>query len=644
MKNTFLLLVCLCFISAVNAQETTKISELDSVVIDSKMKRPRKNSGKLITTITEDMIAASSGQTAAALINQVSGIEINGSSSNAGQNLSYFARGGNSRQVVILIDGVPQTDPSSISNEYDLRLVAASSISKIEIMKGASSVLYGSGAGTAVISITTKAASKKQIAATFTSSLGSNSASEVENKKYKLAEFANDVSIHGTVNKFFYGVNFSHRFIDGLSAIAAPEGEEAFEPDDFNTFNTRLNLGLNLTDKITISRFISFDKFKAAFDDFSYVDADNRSISKQLRTGGNFQWKYNKGMLVVNDTYNELDREIISSFPTKYEAKNYTIDSYATYEITTSISALIGLQYVDSQFSSFTVPFGGSDFEKQIDANTANHQSVDPYINVTYAGPSGLAIAGGARMNNHSEYGSHVVYNINPSYRFDFETSALKVLGSYSTAYITPSLFQLNDPFYGNLELLPEENITIEGGLEYTNDGGFRASAVYFQRTENNYVDFVTIDPDLFIFQYQNVASEFMASGVEVEVAKNFGSKFHVLANYTNTKPDTDFALRIPEHKANLSLGYVFKQKTNIGLTYQFVGERDDRFFNSETFESENIVLESYNLLGLSVSNQVSKNVKVFGAISNVLNSDYEELYRYQTTGRNFRLGFQLSF
>jgi len=644
MKNTLVMLVCLCFFGAVHAQQTPKISELDSVIIDSKMKRPRKNSGKLITTITEEIIAANPGQSVATLINAVSGIEINGSRSNAGQNLSYFARGGNSRQVVILVDGIPQIDPSSISSEYDLRLVSASSISKIEILKGASSVLYGSGAATAVISITTKAGSKEPISATFTTSLGSNSASEADKKKYQIAEFTNAVSVHGTLKRFFYGVDFSHRFVDGLSAIAAPENENAFNSDDFNSFNTRFNLGLNLSDKVTISRFVSFDKFKATFDDFSYVDADNRFISEQLRSGGNFQWKYNRGMLVLNDNYSEIQREIVSSFPTKYEAKSYIADTYATYQLATSISALIGLQYADSKFSSFAVPFGGSNFEQQIDAETATHQSIDSYINITYTAPFGLAVAGGARLNNHSEYGSHTVYNINPSYRFDFETSALKVLASYSTAYITPSLFQLNDPLYGNLELQPEENITIEGGLEYNNNRGFRASAVYFQRTENNYVDFVTVDPDLFIFQYQNVGSEFMASGVEVEVTKNFGSKFNVLANYTNTKPDTDFALRIPEHKANLRLGYIFKEKTNIGLTYQFVGERDDSFFNPETFESEKISLESYNLVGLAISNQLSQNVKVFGSISNILNSEYEELYRYQTTGRNFRLGLQLKF
>lgn len=643
MKQNLCMLVFLATAALTSAQETQTVSQLDSVFIDSKIQRPRKESGKVITTISEETLQNSPGVDVATLINEVSGIEINGSRSNAGQNLSYFARGGNSRQVVILVDGVPLTDPSSINNEYDLRLVAASSLSKIEIIKGASSVLYGSGAGTAVISLTTKPESKQPIAATFTSSVGSNSSSETEDKKYKIAEFTNAASIHGTLNKFFYKADFGQRYIDGLSAVAAPEGEEAFDADDYNSFNTRLNLGVHISEDIQISQFVSIDKFKAGFDDFSYVDANNRSVSRQIRTGGNFQWKYKKGVYVFNDSYTWLEREIESSYPAKYDAKNYTLDNYLTYNFSESITALVGLQYVNAKFNSFSIPFGANDFEQQVDEENAKYSSIDPYVNVVYTSKFGLTINAGGRLNNHSDYGTHVVYNLNPSYNFDFGKNTLKVLASYSTAYITPSLFQLYDPIYGNAELEPEENTTIEAGLEFSNESPLRASVVYFRRNENNFVDFVTVNPDLFLYEYQNVGDEFTASGIEVEVATTIAKKLMLTANYTNTTPDDRFSLRIPEHKANVRAAYTFGKATNLGLTFQYVGERDDSFFNSETFENETIALESYNLLGLSFGTNVSKNLEVFASISNLLDSEYEELYRYQTTGRNARIGFRLS-
>lgn len=636
------LFVCFLAGGSVFAQE--KVEQLDSVLLDTKIPIARKNSGKVIATISAETLAQSAGKSVAQLVNEVSGIEINGSRSNDGQNLGYFIRGGRNRQVVIMVDGVQLNDPSQIANDYDLRLVPAASIEKIEIIKGASSVLYGSGAATAVISITTKKAANKPIAATFTSTLGSNRSADEDNNKYKFEEFTNYVSVNGTLNKFFYNANFSNRYTDGISAIAAPEGEDRFEADVFNRFDGRINLGYNINKDIVISQFFAFDKFKAGFDDFSFTDAENRSITEQIKTGGHFEWKYAKGVYVFNDSYTWIEREIESSFPAKYESKSYSMDNYLTYGITKKLTALVGLNLNISSFDSFTVPFGETEFMQNIDSDTAKFDIIDPYINLTYISDFGLNINAGARVNIHSIYDTNLVYNVNPSYNFGFGKNNLKILGSYSTAYITPSLFQLYDPIFGNTELMPEENRTIEGGLEFTTENGLRLSGVYFNRNEENFVDFVTIDPENFISQYQNIADEFEASGVEVEVSKRFDFGLNISANYTNTQADERFALRIPEHKVNASIGYTFAEDTFVGITYQYNSERTDSFFNSETFMSENVTLDSYDLVDFNLSTQITKNIKIFTGISNIFNKEYEELFRFQTRGRNLRSGFTLSF
>jgi len=627
---------------SVFAQE--KVEQLDSVLLDTKIPIARKNSGKVIATISAETLAQSAGKSVAQLVNEVSGIEINGSRSNDGQNLGYFIRGGRNRQVVIMVDGVQLNDPSQIANDYDLRLVPAASIEKIEIIKGASSVLYGSGAATAVISITTKKAANKPIAATFTSTLGSNRSADEDNNKYKFEEFTNYVSVNGTLNKFFYNANFSNRYTDGISAIAAPEGEDRFEADVFNRFDGRINLGYNINKDIVISQFFAFDKFKAGFDDFSFTDAENRSITEQIKTGGHFEWKYAKGVYVFNDSYTWIEREIESSFPAKYDSKSYSMDNYLTYGITKKLTALVGLNLNISSFDSFTVPFGETEFTQDLDNDTAKFDIIDPYVNLTYISDFGLNVNAGARVNIHSIYETNLVYNVNPSYNFGFGKNNLKILGSYSTAYITPSLFQLYDPIFGNTELMPEENRTIEGGLEFTTENGLRISGVYFNRNEENFVDFVTIDPENFIFQYQNIDEEFEASGVEVEVSKRFDFGLNVSANYTNTQADERFALRIPEHKVNASIGYTFAEDTFVGITYQYNSERTDSFFSSETFMSENVTLDSYDLVDFNLSTQITKNIKIFTGISNIFNKEYEELFRFQTRGRNLRSGFTLTF
>ncbi len=637
--------------AALTANAQQKVEQLDSIMIDTKVNIPRKNSGKVVTTIDEETILRNQGKSVAQLINEVSGIEINGSRSNDGQNLGYYVRGGRNRQVLIVIDGVPVNDPSQISNDYDLRLIPTETIERIEIMKGASSVLYGANAGTAVISITTLPASKEKISAVITSSVGTNRSAEDDDfdTDYRLEEFNNAIAVSGTLGKWFYNANFSNRYVDGLSAVAAPKDEngevvEAFDADVFNQFEGRVNLGYNFSKNVKMSQFFSFGKLKSDFDNFNYTDAANRNITDQLRTGGQFVWKYKKGIYVFNDNFTWIEREIESDFPVKYDTKSYHLDNYLTYEFTDSFTALVGLGHNNSSFTSFSVPFGETAFVKDLDDSVAEFTMFDPYVNLTYISEKGFQATAGARLNIHSEYGSHLVYNVNPSYNFGFGKNNLKILASYSTAYITPSLFQLNDPLYGNLELQPEENTTIEGGLEFTTESNIRLSALYFTRDEKNFVDFVTIDPDNFISQYQNIDEQFTASGVEVEVAAPIAKRFMFTGNYTNTQADEKFALRIPEHKANASISYNVADKNFITVSYQFTGERTDSFFNNETFETEEVTLKSFGTLNLTASKQLLPNMKVFINVSNILNEEYEEIYRFQTLGRNVRVGFNLKF
>ena len=159
MKQKIIVGICLVLMSMMYSQEKESLEQLDSIYLDTKKRIPRKSSGKVVAMITSETLENSNGRSVAEILNQVSGIEIIGSRSNAGQNLGYTIRGGRNRQVVILMDGVQLNDPSHISNDYDLRLIPASSIESIEIIKGASSVLYGSGAATGVISINSKKAS-----------------------------------------------------------------------------------------------------------------------------------------------------------------------------------------------------------------------------------------------------------------------------------------------------------------------------------------------------------------------------------------------------------------------------------------------------------------------------------------------------
>ena len=97
-----------------------------------------------------------------------------------------------------------------------LRLLNLNTVESIEIIKGASSTLYGNAAATAVINITTKKSSKKEISASFLSVVGTNQTQDDLN--YNGSNFTNNVSVNGTLNKFTYLASFGNRYVDGLSA------------------------------------------------------------------------------------------------------------------------------------------------------------------------------------------------------------------------------------------------------------------------------------------------------------------------------------------------------------------------------------------------------------------------------------------
>ncbi|MGB5360116.1 MAG: TonB-dependent receptor plug domain-containing protein, partial [Eudoraea sp.] len=234
-------------VSAQNQKDTMELQELDEVVVsDSRFPIKRENSGKTVIKITSKELERNQGKTVAEIINTKSGIEINGSRGRQGEVLGVFARGGRGRQVLILVDGIRVSDPSSFSQEYDLRLLAVSNIESIEIIKGAASTLYGMNAATAVINITSKKVSDKKISGNFQSSFGTNQSSFDQN--YNIADFSNTALVNGTLDDFTYSLGFSNAYTNGLSSIITETNEE----DPFSRYNIDLKLGYEFNDKVKL--------------------------------------------------------------------------------------------------------------------------------------------------------------------------------------------------------------------------------------------------------------------------------------------------------------------------------------------------------------------------------------------------------
>ena len=640
--SAFFALVSTCVLA--QEKDSLSINPLKEVVIsDTKFALKKEKSGKVIEVITAEDLAKKSGQSLATVLSQVAGVEINGNQSANGKNLGYYIRGGKNRQVLIMIDGIPVTDASGINIEYDLRLLPVEQVERIEVMKGAASTLYGTGAATGVINITLKKSTKKEIQGNAYVNIGSNNTSE--NKKYNGQDFNQGISVNGEVKKVNYFAGFNSTETSGMSQIAEPVGTK-YEEDRFSRQNAIAKLGFKATEKLTLDFFGNYDKIKNgydfAFDNTGFNDTDvNETTSEQVRFGFSPKYKYNKGEFVLNSgftkikrDYNELNSWTNTIDYSLYESRSVVLDGFNKYNFNNEFALIVGANYQFHDMLSQT-PFA------TIENEAAKFNILDGYTTLVYNSSFGLNVNAGARLNTHSQYGNNVVYNFNPSY--NFKTSfPLKVLASYSTAFITPSLYQLYSE-YGNTDLTPEENATVEAGFETELwNKKIKLSAVGFYRDQNDAIDFF-YNPDTFEAYYVNVDGKSKAKGVETTVSVALTEKVSLNGNYTFTQVDKALDRLIPKHKANASIDFQPTKRTLFNLNYQYFNARNDAFYNGTTFTVDTIQLGSYQLLNALAKYELIQNrLTVFGTVTNIFNEEFVENAGYSTRGRNFKLGVNI--
>lgn len=629
-KNVFHFVVLSIFsaFSTLVAQETKqKVEQLNEVVItDSRFKIKRENSGKVVHLISTEQIKQSVGKNIVDLLNNVAGIEINGNNSVAGQVLGYYVRGGRSKEVVILIDGIQVYDPASIGG-FDLNTINLEQVESIEIIKGAASTLYGSGAATAVIDIRLKKAKEGAVNATLSTSFGTNNTSD--KSSINIADFNNAINVNGTAEKLSYSVSFGHKYSEGMSAAKVAEGvENNFNDDPYSRINTGINVAYKASEKINLAVFATFNKVKNNYDGGINIDADNMFLSKDYRVGFAPSYKYNKGSIHLNATYSLYDMDRTkTSYPGTSEGENLLAELYIKHKFSNAFYAILGANAQKNKIESYAIPWGEAVLEKVVYVEDPETTIIDPYLNGVYISDFGLNLNAGARLNTHNKYGNHFVYNFNPSYTLKYEGEKYsKLFASYSTAFVAPTVQDLYAS-WGNLDLEPQESLTYEGGIE-TKMNNFMLSATYFQRDVENLIAY---DFDTYAMVNKG---DLTAKGVEVVLNYGVAENIDFSLNYTFTEKDND-AIRIPKHKVNANIFYVINNITNVSLNYQFNDKRTD--LSNE--------LEAYTLVDFSVNREIIKNrLKASASVSNILNEEYEESFGYSTKGRNFKIGLEFKF
>ena len=620
------------------AQTLDSIQQLDEIVVSgTKYPIARKNSGKIVVKINSSDIKLNPGKNVAQLLDELAGVEINGSNAVTGKNQGVYIEGGKAGQVLLIVDGIPVTDPSGIDMSYDLNMLSTSQIESIEVMRGAAGTLYGSGAATAVIQIKTLHASKKS----FDLDLGSS----ISTQRSQNDAFFNGkvwqqfINVSGTSQPLTYHVSVANISSGGISEAFSPESE--FKENPYDKQNVLAKLGYQIKPDLQILLSGSYTKQYHLFDADAYTDSEvNTNTNEEWKIGLQSFWKYDTGKLNWMSEFKNFDRNYeqwntwVNALEVyQYHTQSVQSDLFNQWSVNQKLDILSGMNFQFHQTDN-TTPYGN------IDAKTGQFYSLDPYLTLNVKDVKGFNMSLGSRLNMHNLYGSYLTFSFNPSYVYDISDNRyVKLMSSWSSAYIVPSIYQLHS-VYGNVDLKPEITETLEFGTEISWSQKLNFSALYFERAENNSIIFYA-NPDTWESQYINdEVSSLCVTGFETALQWKPNQKLDLKTNYTYTHASKERPYSIPKNKWNARLRYQVLKGSQLQVQYQYASDRTQMDFSSYPYETQK--LKNFHLFGIGWHQAMMQDkIDLHVGVDNIFNVNYVETIGYTSMGRNYALSMR---
>lgn len=658
MKKRFFVLAAVIISAQLHAQLVPASGKQDTTLLDEAIitanKYPNKTSltGKVVTIITKEQLERSGGKDLSQLLTEQAGIFIAGANSNAGKDKSLYLRGARIDHTLVTIDGIPVYDPSGIGGNFDIRNLNISHIERVEILKGSQSTLYGSDAIAGVINIITKKSSLKPVTGNISASYGS----------YETIRA--NAGINGRSGIIDYTASFSLHDSKGINEAENKNGNPVTDRDGYTQKNFQLGAGIRPSDNIYIQPFLRYGNIRGDIDQGAFTDELDYTYSqKSWQTGVRSEFSLKETKLTILYSYNSISRiytddsvKSRNGFDTWsqgiYKGSEHFADAYLTAPAGKQVKLTGGIDFRSSRSDQFysSIGFFGP-YKTEYSEDSLNQSQLGIYTAVNWNHPEGFNTEFGGRINFHSAYGSHAVFNINPSY---LASKKIKLFANISSAYRTPSLYQLFSE-YGNTGLKPEAALTMEGGVQYFSAANkFTSRAVAFTRRVKDVI-FFFYNPVTFSSQYINQDKQ-KDHGFELEASYLLSKKINVKAffNYvtgeiTTKKSGKDTTynnlLRRPKSAIGVNLSARLTKKFLVSSNLLHTGKRQDTYFDSNTFSTVNVTLKSYFLWDVYAEYGFEKNrLKIFAELRNITGSDYTEIAGFNTLGFNGSGGIRFTF
>lgn len=603
------------------------------IVTANRGETPLSQVGQSVTIITADDIKRRQAVAVVDLLRTVPGVTFT-RNGGIGTSTSVNIRGADSDQTVALIDGVKINDPSSPGSGFNFGNLLTGNISRIEVVRGSQSVLWGSQAIGGVINVITREPTEDL---TFNA-----------NAEYGWRDTGQIVgNVSGKFGPVSASVGGGYLRSDSFSAFNEALG--ATERDGYKNYGANAKFNIALSDAISVDLRGWYSNGKVGIDGFApptfaFGDTKETAETKELvgYAGLNVAFFDGRFRNRIAYAYTDTTRENldvsgatpVQTFDAK--GKNERLEYQGNFEIATGYGLTFGAETEKSSFR--TASFGGP-------VSRADSRINSFYGQLSATPLGGLTLTAGARHDDHDTFGGKTTFAANGVFSPNGGTTTLR--GSYGEGFKTPSLFQLFSDF-GNRTLRPESSKGWDAGITHRFlDGAIEVGATWFYRNTSNQIVFISCATPLTgicvnrrFGTYDNVAQA-RAKGLEFGLTLKPVEALTVQANYSwidaeNRANGLKLARR-PSQSVNASIDYKWAFGLETGATVTHV---DDSFDNASNTRR----LDGYVLVDLRASYPITQGVSIYGRIENLFNEEYETIFRYGTPRRAAYAGVRLSF
>lgn len=570
-------------------------------------------------------------------------------------------RGQGSDATIVLVNGMK-------TNWEIAQAIPPDNVERIEVIRGASSALYGANGNGGVINIIVKKGRKE------------------EEKKLKVGYGSFNTQkygalLNGRANRFGYSLAGDYIDSDGENVVKNQVISSIHMIDDCEYEKKRfsMNTDYQINDNSSIALLYNF--------------MNDEYTRGRPHVGGDWDRHF---ALLQYDNQLTRDWRLDLSFGYRYDNLLHLYDQGGyNYEknkkrFTDYIEFPAEIRITNNTFQDHTLTGGFfyslTDTEQDYkDWITGTHLQQNEYKALTLSGyfqdawkpVENLSVTAGLRYDHWKNYDNQFSAYENPepgsrtddtwSPKIGVKYSILKdtsVWANYSTGFRPPSPDELYDdrtmggnPRQPNPDLDPEKTRAYEIGIEKWVGSLCKIQLIgFYSYTEDKISSW--FNPDN-VWVNKNIG-ESSSKGIEFDSTVFFSEAFHMTLNYTwneaeieenpsNPGQEGNTLSFSPEHKANLGLHYKKPQNYMLSLFCRYL---DDQHTNDDnikyTPEGEKKYMESSFVVDITAKKQFHINRGILKAIDlslnldNIFDEEYRTLYIYEDPGR--RIYTELAF